>query len=139
MLDMMRVKTGEDTVPLLLLDRDYRGMFVPQIALDLDLLLMYLGLPKCVTKAIYYRYNQAGLTETDCTVVFEKSGTALKLPKMAVIFEILKEKYTHKEFDRITEFSFPEMVWASNDGGIYTDYLRKAEMNLFSDYLENAV
>ena len=95
--------------------------------------MLLLGLPKCLTKAIYYRFNQAGLTET--STAFEKCGTPLKLAKMNVLYEILKEKYTHKEFDRITEFSFPEMVWASNEGGIYTDYLRKAEMNLFSDYL----
>ena len=87
-------------------------------------------MPKCVTKAAYYRFNQAGLTEYK--TAFEEFHQPLRLPALTIIYEILQEKFTHKEFDRLTEFSCPEMKW--DLPGFCTDYLR-TEIPMFKDIL----
>ena len=62
------------------------------------------------------------------TLLDPKSGP-LKMPKLEVVFDILREKFSHNEFDRITEYSCPEMIWAS-ETTIQTDYEKKPEINL---------
>ena len=44
-----------------------------------------------------------------------------------VIYQILAERFSQKDFDRITEFNFPNFVW-DNDGAnsaIVPDFLNK--------------
>ena len=92
--------------------------------------MLFSGLPKCMTKAAYYRFNQAGLTEYK--TLLEELYKPLDLPIVSIIFEILRERFSQKEFDRITEFSCPEMKWDSP--GFCTDYLR-TEIPMFKDIL----
>ena len=94
-----------------------------------------------MAKAIYYQLNVSGPahqpSDSQLSGIINGNSTGsepIVISKMELMYEILRDKYTHKEFDKITEFSMPEMVWSSGQS-LCTDYLRKAGVNLFSDYL----
>ena len=69
--------------------------------------------------------------------VFEKIGAPLKNKAENIIYQILRDRYTQKDFDRITEFNFPNFSWENSlDSGNSTlqpDYICKTS-SLRPDY-----
>ena len=86
------------------------------------------GLPPCLSMAMYYRFNQSGCMSADTLIDKLININAPCQNKPAnVIYQILAERFSQKDFDRITEFNFPNFVW-DNDGAnsaIVPDFLNK--------------
>ena len=70
-------------------------------------------MPQCVAKAIWYRINQAGCTQFE--TMFETHGAPSKANAESVIYQILREQFTRKEFDQITQYSMPNFAWEVNN------------------------
>ena len=90
--------------------------------------ILILGLPPCLSMAMYYRFNQSGCMSADTLMDKLININAPCQNKPAnVIYQILAERFSQKEFDRITEFNFPNFVWDNGgaNSAIVPDFLNK--------------
>ena len=94
------------------------------------------GLPKCIAKAIWYRLNQGGATQFE--TVFETHGAPIKSRAESVVYQILQEKYTQKQFDQITQYSMPNFVWevCPPDVILKPDFIAKGPVTTMQEYLD---
>jgi len=109
-LNSLKLNEREDPTKFILYDRDFKG------------------LPPCLSMAMYYRFNQSGCMSADTLIdkLININQPCQNKPAN-VIYQILAERFSQKEFDRITEFNFPNFVW-DNDGAnsaIVPDFLNK--------------
>lgn len=94
------------------------------------------GLPKCLTKAVWYRINQAGCTKFE--TILETHGAPIKTRHESVIYQIVAEQHTQKQFDQITQYSMPNFVWEvqAPDALLQPDYIAKGPMTTMQEYLD---
>ena len=74
---------------------------------------------------------------TKWDTILETHGAPIKSSKESIIYQILAEKYTQKQFDQITQYSMPNFVWEvqGTDQIMTPDYIAKGQMTTMQEYL----
>ena len=85
---------------------------------------------------MWYRINQAGVTKFE--TILETHGAPIKTRHESVIYQIVAEQFTQKQFDQITQYSMPNFVWEVQppDALLSPDYIAKGPMTTMQEYLD---